>query len=141
MFIRRKTYNELIEQKNDFERIASKAVAQNGRLLDQWKETLAEMKDIQAFNHSLIDRNEELLTRIKELDAEKEGLELRVAILNTDYDALDYEHVRVCRETEALREERDHYEERCRYLEGEVEDLEERVAAFEEGKAISREAE
>lgn len=141
MFISKKKYNELVAERDKWDSIASEAVAQNGRLLTQMDSAIKEMKDIQAFNHSLIDRNEELLTRIKELEAEKEGLELRVAILNTDYDALDYEHVRVCRAAEALREERDHYEERCRYLEGEVEDLEERVAAFEEGKAISREAE
>lgn len=119
-FVSKKKYNALLEQKEDFERIAMNAVAQNGRLLDEWDNALKEMKSIQELNHHLVDRNDKLLARVKELEAEKEGLELRVAILNTDYDALDYEHVWVCRETEVLREERDHYEERCRYLEDEL---------------------
>ena len=104
-FVSKKKYNELLKQKEDFERIATNAVAQNGRLLDEWGAAIEEMKSIQELNHRLARRNDELLARVKELEAEKEGLELRVAILNTDYDALDYEHVRICREAETLREE------------------------------------
>lgn len=162
MWISKKKYNELIKQKEDFERIAANAVTQNGRILDRWKEVLEEMKDIQRLDHIIVNRNEELLARCKELEAEKDGLELRIAILNTDYDALDYEHVKVCREAEVCRKERDHYEERCRYLEGEIEDKEELETkldfaikqrdyyydllenisdGYSEGKAISREAE
>ena len=118
--VSKKKYNELLKQKEDFERIATNAVAQNGRLLDEWDAAIKEMKSIQELNRQLVEHNEELLAHIKELEAEKEGLELRVDILNTDYDALDYEHVRICREVEVLHEERDHYEERCRYLEDEL---------------------
>ena len=131
MWVSKRKYNELVTQKDDFERIAGNAVAQNGRLLDQWHEAIEEMKGIQELNHLLVRRNDELLARVKELEAEKEGLELRVDILNTDYDALDFEHVRICRQMETLREERDHYEERCRYLEGEVEDTEELKAKLD----------
>ena len=69
MFIRRKVYNALLEQKSDFERIASNAVAQNGRLLDEWHNAIEEMKSIQELSHSLVNRNEELLARVKELEA------------------------------------------------------------------------
>ncbi len=68
MFIRRKIYNELLEQRSDFERIAAKAVAQNGRLLDEWHKTLEEMKEIQKLNHRLEERNEGLVTRCRELE-------------------------------------------------------------------------
>lgn len=68
MFIRRKIYNELLEQRSDFERIAVKAVAQNGRLLDEWNRVLEEMKEIQKLNHRLEERNEELVARCKELE-------------------------------------------------------------------------
>ena len=125
MFIRRKIYNALLEQKNDFERIASKAVTQNGRLLDQWKETLAELKDIQAFNHSLIDRNDELLARVKELETELQGARQYSQQWADDFEELDIAYGQLEIERDTLREERDHYEERCRYLEGEMEDKEE----------------
>ena len=131
MWISKKKYNELVTQKDDFERISMKAVTQNGRLLDQWKETLAEMKDIQAFNHSLIDRNEELLARVKELEAELQGARQYNQQWADDFEELDiaYGHLEIERDT--LREERDHYEERCRYLEGEVEDKEELEAKLD----------
>lgn len=69
MWISKKKYNELIAQKDDFERIASNAVAQNGRLLDEWHESIEKMKDIQKFNYTLVNRNEELVTRCEELEA------------------------------------------------------------------------
>lgn len=102
-FVSKKKYNELLKQKEDFERIASNAVAQNGRLLDEWKRVLEEMKDIQELNHQLVKRNEELLARVKELEAK-----LDFAIKQRDY----------------------YYDL-----------LEDTSDAYEEGKAISREAE
>lgn len=131
MFIRRKIYNALLEQKNDFERIASKAVTQNGRLLDQWKETLAKIKDIQAFNHSLIDRNEELFARVKELETELQGARQTIQQWADDFEELDLAYGRLETDYDRLHEERDHYEERCRYLEGEVEDTEELKAKLD----------
>ena len=126
-FVSKKKYDTLLEQKKDFERIATNAVTQNGRLLEQCDAAIKEMKSIHELNHQLVEHNDELLARIKELEAEKEGLELRVDILNTDYDALDYEHGRVCRRLDTVCEERDYYKER--------------VEAFEEGKYLVREAE
>lgn len=69
MWISKKRYNELIEQKNDFERIATNAVTQNGRLLDEWHEVLEEMKGIQELNRRLVERNEGLLDHCRELEA------------------------------------------------------------------------
>lgn len=80
MWISKKKYNELIAQKDDFERIASNAVTQNGRLLGEWHECIEKMKDIQEFNHILVDRNEELAARCRELEAK-----LSLAIKQRDY--------------------------------------------------------
>ena len=68
MWINKKKHNELVEQKNNFERIASDAVAQNGRLLDDWHEAIEKMKEIQEFNRILVNRNEELVARCQELE-------------------------------------------------------------------------
>ena len=125
MFIRRKIYNALLEQKNDFERIASNAVAQNGRLLDEWHNAIEEMKGIQKFNHNLVDRNEELLARVEQLETELLGARQTIQQWTNDFEDLDLAYGRLETDYDKLHEERDHYEERCRYLEGEVEDKEE----------------
>jgi spore coat polysaccharide biosynthesis predicted glycosyltransferase SpsG len=80
MFIRKKKYNALLEQKEDFERIAMNAVAQNGRLLEEWDIAIKDMKGIQELNHQLVNRNDELLARVKELEAK-----LNFAIKQRDY--------------------------------------------------------
>ena len=68
MFISKKKYNELLEQKKDFERIAGKAVVQNSRLLDEWHRILEEMKEIQKLNLRLQEDNEGLLAHCKRLE-------------------------------------------------------------------------
>ena len=67
MWISKKKYNELVVQRDDFNRIATDAVAQNGRLLEEWDAAIKEMKSIQEFNHTLVDHNEELVARCNEL--------------------------------------------------------------------------
>lgn len=79
-FVSKKKYNELLEQKNDFERIASNAVAQNGRLLDDWGAAIEKMKEFQKDNLQLIGHNEELLARCRELE-----VKLDLAIKQRDY--------------------------------------------------------
>ena len=103
MWISKKKYNELVEQKDEFERIASNAVAQNGRLLDGLHEAVEEMKGIQELNHQLVKHNDELLAHCRELETK-----LSFAIKQRDY----------------------YYDL-----------LENTSDAYEEGKAISREAE
>ena len=80
MWISKKKYNELVEQKDDLERIATNALAQNSRLLDEWRESIEKMKDIQALNHIIVDHNEELTNRCNELEAK-----LDLAIKQRDY--------------------------------------------------------
>ena len=80
MFIRRKKYNELVKQRDDFNRIATDAVAQNGRLLDEWHAAIEEMKSIQELNHRLVTLNDELLVSVKDLKTK-----LAFAIKQRDY--------------------------------------------------------
>ena len=103
MFIRRKTYNELIAQKDNYEKIAHNTIQLNGRIIESNERILTEMKDIQELNHNLQRRNEELLARVEELEAK-----------------LDF-----------VIKQRDYYYDL----------LESTSDAYEEGKAISREAE
>jgi uncharacterized coiled-coil DUF342 family protein len=103
MWISKKKYNELIEQRDEFNRIATNAVAQNGKLLDEWHEVMEEMKSIQTLNHQLIEHNDDLLAHCRELEAK-----LNLAIKQRDY----------------------YYDL-----------LENTSDAYEEGQAISREAE
>ena len=67
MWISKKKYNELIEQRDNYERIASETIQLNGRVIDSNTRILEEMKGVQELNHSLQQRNEELLTHIEEL--------------------------------------------------------------------------
>ena len=103
MWVSKKKYNELVARKEEFEQIANNAVAQNGRLLEDWGAAIKEMKSIQELNHQLNEHNEELLARVEELE-----VKLNFAIKQRDY----------------------YYDL-----------LENTSDAYEEGKAISREAE
>ena len=94
MWISKKKYNALVAQKDDFERIASNAVTQNGRLLDHWKEVMEEMHDIQRFNHVLVDRNEELAAMVDEMrsaldTARRQVEELEHQLTETEIDLWD----------------------------------------------------
>ncbi len=68
-FVSKKKYNELLEQKKDFERIATDAVTQNGRLLEDWDAAIKKMEELQKDNLRLTERNEGLLARCRELEA------------------------------------------------------------------------
>lgn len=125
MFVSRKKYEALLEQKKDFERIAMNAVVQNGRLLDDWGDAIEKMKSIQELNHGLVRDNDELVARIKELEAGLQGARRCSQQWAEDFEELDKAYGQLEIDCDKLREERDHYEERCRYLEGEVEDKEE----------------
>ena len=136
-FVSKKKYNELLKQKEDFERIATDAVAQNGRLLDEWDAAIKEMKSIQALNHQLVSHNDELLARCKELEVELQMTRQDIQQWTDDFEELDLAYGRLETDCDRLREERDHYEERCRYLEDELTHYE----AEEEGKYLTKEAE
>lgn len=68
MWISKKKYNELLEQRKDFEEIAKDAVAQNDRLLEDWGTAVKEMEELQKSNLRLIELNEGLLARCRELE-------------------------------------------------------------------------
>ena len=80
MWISKKKYNELVEQRDNFNKIATDAVAQNGRLLNEWHAAIEEMKDIQRLNLRLQEDNEGLLACCKELETK-----LSFAIKQRDY--------------------------------------------------------
>lgn len=71
MFISKKKYNELIAEKDNFERIASETIQLNGRVIDNNERIIKQMEDVQEFNHCLQQRNEELLAHIEELEQER----------------------------------------------------------------------
>ena len=69
MWISKKKYNELVVQRDDLDRIATDAVAQNDRLLNEWHAAIEEIKNIQRLNLRLQEDNEGLLAYCKELEA------------------------------------------------------------------------
>lgn len=119
-FVSKKKYNAMIAERNKWDSIAAESI----RLCQEFREQAARWEEVarscQVDNRHLITSNKEMLTRVRDLENEKDALELQVEILNTDYDALDYEHVALCRKAEELREELNRYKERCRYLEDEL---------------------
>ena len=72
MWISKKKYNELIAQKDNYERIASETILLNGRVIDSNARILEEMKSIQELNHGLQQRNDELIARVKELEEQRD---------------------------------------------------------------------
>ena len=85
------------------------------------------MKSIQELNHRLVRRNDELLARVQELETELQGARRGNQQWAEDFEELDLAYGRLETDYDKLREELAH----CK----EWRDV------FEEGKAISREAE
>lgn len=69
MWISKKTYNELIAQKDNYEQIAHETILLNGRVIESNERILEEMKGVQELNHNLQRRNEELLSMIDQMQA------------------------------------------------------------------------
>jgi predicted transcriptional regulator len=80
MWISKKKYNELVAERDNYNRIASETIQLNGRVIDSNARILEEMKGIQELNHCLQQRNEELLAHIEEL-----GVKLDFVIKQRDY--------------------------------------------------------
>ena len=130
-FVSKKKYDAMVAERDKWDGIAAEAVAQNGRLLDSWGTTIEEMKSIQELKLQLAERNEGLLARVKELEAELEMARQDNQRWADDLEELDLAYGRLETDYDRLCEERDHYEERCRYLEGEMEDKEELEAKLD----------
>lgn len=162
MFIRRKTYNAIVADIDTWKELAEKLVG----VAESFQRNGSRWQDIaiscQEDNRRLVAHEEEMLTKMKELETELQGVRRDNQRWTEDFEELDLAYGRLDTDYNKLREERDHYEERCRYLEGEVEDKEELEAkldfaikqrdyyydllestsdAYEEGKTISGEAE
>ena len=135
MFVSRKKYEALLEQKKDFERIAMNAVAQNGRLLEEWNAAIKEMESVHELNKHLVRLNDELLVRVKELEAELQGTGRCSQQWAEDFKELDKAYGQLEIDCDKLREERDHYEERCRYLEDELSHYEEKRLSTRQTKS------
>lgn len=67
-FVRKKKYDAMVAERDKWDGIAAKTVAQNGRLLIQIDEAIKEMKEIQELNHQLVKYNDVLLARVKDLE-------------------------------------------------------------------------
>ena len=72
MWISKKKYNELIKQKDNYERIASETIRLNASVIDSNGRVLEEMKGMQELNHRLQQRNDELVARAKELEEQRD---------------------------------------------------------------------
>jgi 16S rRNA U1498 N3-methylase RsmE len=72
MWISKKKYNEMVAERDKWDRIASEAVAQNGRLLTEIDGAIKEMKEIQELNHQLVEHNDVLLAYTKELEKQRD---------------------------------------------------------------------
>jgi hypothetical protein len=68
MWISKKKYNELIAEKDNYDRIASETIQLNGRVIDSNARILEEMKGVQELNHNLQQHNEELVAHCQRLD-------------------------------------------------------------------------
>ena len=76
MFINKKKYNELVAQRDDFERIAHEAVQQNSRLLEEMAKMNELQKQINETDKGLVELNDALCV---ELEGLKEKLKLVIA--------------------------------------------------------------
>lgn len=121
-FVSKKKYNVLLKQKEDFERIAARAVTQNGRLLDEWDATIKEMKEVQELNHQLAKHNDVLLAYTKELETKLQEARRDNQQWAEDFEELDNAYGRLETDYDRLREELAHYEyeERFRHHEDEL---------------------
>lgn len=134
MFISKKKYQALLAERDRWEELAASTSAQNGSLLTELKEMHAIAKTVNDHNGQLIKQNK-LLKEARDYAAGMADYYKDLLESKTDEEDLAYSRLET--DYEKLREERDHYEERCRYLEDELAHYE----AEEEGKYLTREAE
>lgn len=86
MWISKKKYNELVAQKDEFERIAYEAVQQNGRLLEEMAKMNELQKQMNETDKGLVALNDSLII---ELEGLKEKLKLVIAQRDYYYDLLE----------------------------------------------------
>lgn len=67
MWISKKRYKEIQKERDDMAAIAGKAIAQNGRLLEQQKDNLDLCQALNEDNKALNNRNQELKQKLDEM--------------------------------------------------------------------------
>ena len=100
-------------------------------LLEQIKDLYNKRADMYNYCCELKHDKNELLIRCQELEAELQRARQSNQQWTKDFEELDIAYGRLEIERDTLREERDHYEERCLYLEGEMEDKDELEAKLD----------
>lgn len=100
-------------------------------LLEQIKDLYEKRADMYNFCCELKRDKDELLTRVEELETELQGARRGIQEWTEEFDELDNAYGRLETDYDRLHEERAFYEERCRYLEGEIEDKEELKAKLD----------
>jgi hypothetical protein len=85
-FVSKKKYNELIEQKDNYERIAYEAVQQNSRLLEEMAKMNELNQQINETDKGLVELNDALIV---ELDGLKEKLKFVIKQRDYYYDLLE----------------------------------------------------
>ena len=86
MWISKKKYNELVAQKDDFERIAYEAVQQNGRLLEEMRKMNELQEQMNETDKGLVELNDALIVELTEM---KEKLKFVIAQRDYYYDLLE----------------------------------------------------
>jgi hypothetical protein len=85
-FVSKKKYNALLEQRNNYERIAYEAVQQNSRLLEEVAKLNELNQQINETDKGLVELNDALIV---ELDGLKEKLKFVIKQRDYYYDLLE----------------------------------------------------
>lgn len=96
-FVSKRKYKAMIEERDNWHKIADSYKEAFEKSEEDYDRIFKEAVEINDLNKVTCDLNERILADLRRVESERD----------------------------AIREERDHYEERCRYLEGEIEDKEE----------------
>ena len=86
MWISKKKYNELVAQKDNYERIAYEAVQQNDRLLEELAKMNELQKQMNETDKGLVELNDALIVQLEEM---KEKLKLVIAQRDYYFDLLE----------------------------------------------------
>lgn len=125
MWISKKNYNAIIAEIDTWKELAEKMVS----VAENFQRNGSKWQDIaiscQEDNKRFVAHEEEMLAKMQELETELQRVRRDNQRWAEDFEELDIAYGRLDTDYDKLREERDHYEERCRYLEGEMEDKEE----------------
>ena len=113
------------EEAEAWRKIATDKEKHIEELLEQIKDLYNKRADMYNYCCELKRDKDELLVRVEGLETELQGTREDNQRWAKEFEELDIAYGQLDVECDRLREERDHYEDRCLYLEGEMEDKEE----------------